>query len=240
VGAAYAGRVVRQRFGEHRTIRRRVAYVVGLLLVIAGGQVGVAGWWYARAWQEGAQFVEAQRLRAALLTFRPSDRAGLAKPAMAVDFAPQRSVRTNPGRCAPLTLLGERPPTDGQSWSGINGSPAQPVRLLTVRFRDAAAARREFAAKQVALLSCGSVRLIFPPFDQPEQRFEVADRLRWPLPTDRLRYALVSANGKRYDFYVRRYANTLTWSYGANESMPKIRQEVVDDLIYRLREMSEQ
>jgi hypothetical protein len=238
-GAAYAGGVIGQRYGAHRTTRRGVAYVVALLLVIAGAQVGVAGWWYASAWQERAQFVDAQRLRAALLTFRPSDRAGLAKPATAADLAPERSVRTDPVRCAPLTLLGERPPTDGQSWSGINGSPAQPVRLLTVRFRDAAAARREFAAKQVALLSCGSVRLMFRPFDQPEQRFQVAGRLRLPLPTDdRLRYALVGANQKRYDFYVRRYANTLTWSYGANESRPKIRQEVVDDLIDRLKKMS--
>src|SRR5215204_1268955 len=102
-GAAYAGGVVRQRYGAHRTTRRGVAYVVGLLLVIAGAQVGVAGWWYARAWQERAQFVEAQRLRAALLTFRPSDRAGFAEPATAADLAPERSVRTNPSRCAPLT-----------------------------------------------------------------------------------------------------------------------------------------
>jgi len=72
VAAAYAGRVVRQRYGVHRTTGRGVAYVVGLLLVIAGAQVGVARWWYARAWQERAQFVEAQRLTAALLTFRPS------------------------------------------------------------------------------------------------------------------------------------------------------------------------
>src|SRR5215207_1273949 len=129
-GAAYAGGVVRQRYGAHRTTRRGVAYVVGLLLVIAGAQVGVAGWWYASAWQERAQFVDAQRLRAALLTFRPPDRAGLAKPATAADLAPEHSVRTNPSRCAPLTLLGERPPTDGQSWSGINGSPAQPVSLV--------------------------------------------------------------------------------------------------------------
>ena len=54
---------------------------------------------------------------------------------------------------------------DGESWTGINGSPAQPVNILTVRFRDTAAARRELAAKQAALLSCTSVRLTFPPFE---------------------------------------------------------------------------
>jgi hypothetical protein len=208
-------------------------------MVLASAQVGV-GWWSARGWHDQAQFVEAQRLSAALLTFRPSDRAGLAKPATAADLAPERSAITDPARCAPLTLLGERPPTDGQSWTGINGTPAQPVNTLTVRFRDAAAARRELAAKQAALLSCGSVRLTFPPFDQPEQRFQVTGRRRLPFPgDDRVGYALVGEK-KRYEFYVRRYANTLTWSYGANESAPRVRQQVVDDLIDRLREMSEE
>jgi hypothetical protein len=89
----------------------------------------------------------------------------LAKPATAADLAPERSVRTNPARCAPLTLLTERTPVNGESWTGINGSAAQPLNILTVRFRDTAAARRELAAKQAALLSCTSVRLTFPPFD---------------------------------------------------------------------------
>lgn len=238
-GAAYAGGVVRQHHDPDRTTRRGVAYVLGLSIVIAGAQVGV-GWWSARAWYDRAQFVEAQRLSAALLTFRPSDRAGLAKPATAADLAPERSVITKPARCAPLTLLSERTPVDGESWTGINGTPAQPVNTLTVRFRNAATARRELAAKQAALLRCVSVRLTFPPFDQPEQRFEVTSRWRLPFPgDDRIGYALVGEK-KRYEFYVRRYANTLTWSYGANESTPRVRQEVVDDLVDRLREMSEQ
>lgn len=147
---------------------------------------------------------------------------------------------TKPARCAPLTLLAERQPTDGQSWTGVNGRPAQPVNTLTVRFRDTAAARRELAAKQAALLSCDSVRLTFPPFDQPEQRFEVTGRRRLPVPMDdRVGYALVGEK-KRYEFYVRRYANTLTWSYGANESAPSVRREVVDDLVDRLKEMAQE
>jgi hypothetical protein len=185
-----------------------------------------AGWWSARAWQDRAQFVEAQRLTAALRTFRPSERAGLAKRATAADLAPERSVRTNPACCAPLTLLTERTPVDGESWTGINGSPAQPVNILTVRFRDTAAARRELAAKQAVLLSCTSVRLTFPPFDQPEQRFEVTGRQRLALPGDgRVGSALVGEE-KRYEFYVCCYANTLTWSYGANESTPRVRRRL--------------
>ena len=226
--------MVRQR----STTRRGVAYVVGLSVVLTGLQAG-AGWWSLGAWHDRTHHVEASRLSVALLTFRPSDRAGLAKPASAADLAPERSVRTNPARCAPLTLLSGHAPTDGQSWTGINGSPPEPVNILTVRLRNAAAARRELAAKQAALLTCSSVRLTFPPFDQPERRFEVAGRLRIPLPgDDRVSYAFVGE--KRYEFYVRRYANTLTWSYGASESAPRTRQEIVDDLIDRLRDMSDE
>ena len=41
-----------------------------------------------------------------------------------------------------------------------------------------------------------------------------------------------------YSFYVRRYANTLTWAYGATESQPAIRREVADDLARRLAELA--
>jgi hypothetical protein len=232
--------VVRQRHGKDLATRRGVAYVVVLSVLLTGAQVGL-GWWSARTWQLGIKPVEAQRLSAALQTFRPSERAGLAKSATTSDLAPERAVRTSPARCTPLTLLSGRMPLDGESWTGINGSPAQPVNILTVRFADAAAARRELAAKQAALLTCSSVRLTFPPFDKPEQRFRVSGRGRLPLPgDDRIRYALTDDKQKRYEFYVRRYANTLTWSYGAGESTPRVRREVVDDLIDRLIQMSEE
>ena len=127
---------------------------------------------------------------------------------------------------------------DGKSWTGINGTPAQPVSTLTVRFGDAAAARREMAAKQAALLRCGSVRLTFTPFDQPEQPFVVKGR-RLPVPgSDHVAYALEGQ--KRYEFYVRRYANTLTWSYGAEESRPSVRRAVVDDLVARLNDLAQE
>jgi hypothetical protein len=229
--------VVSQHHDGRRTSRRGVAYLVGLSILLASAQLG-AGWWSARAWQDRSHVVEAHRLSVALLTFRPSDRAGLAKPVTAADLAPDRSVRTRPERCAPLTLLSERTPVDGQSWTGINGIPAQPVNTLTVRFDDAAAARRELAAKQAALLTCGSIRLTFAPFNQPEQPFVVIGR-RLPVPgSDHIAYTLKGE--KRYEFYVRRYANTLTWSYGANESAPSVRRAVVDDLVARLNDLSQE
>jgi hypothetical protein len=235
--AAYAGGVVSQHHDGRRTSRRGVAYLVGLSILLASAQLG-AGWWSARAWQERNHVVKAQRLSVALLTFRPSDRAGLAKPVTAADLAPERSVITRPRRCAPLTLLSERTPVDGQSWTGINGTPAQPVSTLTVRLSDAAAARRELVAKQAALLRCGSVRLTFAPFDEPEQPFVVTGR-RLPVPgSDHVAYALEGQ--KRYEFYVRRFANTLTWSYGANESAPSVRQAVVDDLVGRLNDLAQE
>jgi hypothetical protein len=207
-------------------------------VLITGIQVGL-GWWSVAAWPLVGDPVQAHRLSAALLTFRPSERAGLAKRATTADLAPEGAVRTKPTRCAPLTMLSGQMPLDGESWTGINGFPAQPVNILTVRLADAAAARRELAAKQAALLSCGSVMLTFPPFDKPEQRFRVSVHRRLPVPgDDQVRYALVGPNQKRYEFYVRRYANTLTWSYGADESTPRVRREVVDDLVDRLTELS--
>jgi hypothetical protein len=234
---AYAGGVVSEAHDDRRTTRRGIAFFAGLSILMAAVQLG-AGSWFVRDWQDRVHVVKAQRLSAALLTFRPSDRAGLAKPVTSADLAPERSVRTRPQHCAPLTLLAERTPVDGQSWTGISGTPAQPVNTLTVRLDDAASARRELAAKQAALLRCRSVRLTFAPFDQPEQPFVISGR-RLPVPgTDHLAYALQGE--KRYVFYVRRYANTLTWSYGANESAPRVRRAVVDDLVARLHDLSDE
>ena len=43
---------------------------------------------------------------------------------------------------------------------------------------------------------------------------------------------------KTYDFYVRRYANTLTWTYGDNASTPAVRRQVADDLVDRLKDIA--
>jgi hypothetical protein len=43
---------------------------------------------------------------------------------------------------------------------------------------------------------------------------------------------------KRYDFYVRRYANTLTWTYADDVSTPQVREEVVRSLVERLEDLA--
>jgi hypothetical protein len=208
-----------------------VLALIVLTLELVGGLA-------VRRWHDRIQFVEELRLAAALQTFRPSERAGLSKPVVAVDLAADRSVRARPARCAPLTLLATRPSIGGGSWTGINGSPAQPVAMLTIRYADASAARADLADKRVALLQCHNVQLTFPPFDKPAQNFTIIER-NWIRSAvgGRVAYAL-AGGGKRYDFYVRQYANTLTWTYGDDVSTPHVRQQVVDDLVGRLKEMA--
>ena len=53
----------------------------------------------------------------------------------------------------------------------------------------------------------------------------------------RVAYAL-TGGGKRYDFYVRQYANTLTWTYGDDASTPQSARQVADDLVGRLKDMA--
>src|SRR4051794_37368263 len=73
--------------------------------------------------EDQVQFVDAPRLAAALQIFRPSEHAGLPTPVDPDALAPDRSVRTEPTSCAPLTLLATRSALDAQSWTGVNGSP---------------------------------------------------------------------------------------------------------------------
>ena len=109
---------------------------------------------------------------------------------------------------------------------------------LTVRYPDAALARRELLDKRIALVRCNTVRLTFPPFNKPAEDFHVIGRQWAAFPAgDRLRYTLIG-HGNRYDFYVRRYANTLTWTYGDDHSEADVRRQVVDDLVNRLRELA--
>lgn len=189
-------------------------------------------------WADQRQLVQAQRLTVALETFRPSSRAGLSKEVAVAELAPDRAVRSDPARCTPLSLLAVKGALGGESWTGVNGSPDQPVTTLTVRYADASSAWRELLSKRVALARCTTVRLTFPPFDKPAEDFAVADR-RWAAfaAGDRLAYALVG-HGTRYDFYVRRHANTLTWTYWDDHSGADVRREVVDDLVARLRQLA--
>ena len=54
---------------------------------------------------------------------------------------------------------------------------------------------------------------------------------------DRVAYSL-TAGDKTYRFYVRRYANTLTWTYADDVSTPAVRREVADDLVDRLKDIA--
>jgi hypothetical protein len=214
-----------------------VAGVLALALLLLALEVTVAVAF--RRYRDHQEMVTAQRLRVALQTFRPSERAGLAKDVRGPDLAAENLVRTEPGRCTPLSLLAVTPPLDGQSWTGIGGSPAQPVTTLTVRYADAATARRAMWDKHLALLRCRTVRLTFPPFDQPAQDFAVAAPARpSTLVGDRISYALIDQD-KRYNFFVSRYGNTLTWTYG-DDSGIAIRRQAVLDLSARLAELSRQ
>ena len=149
-------------------------------------------------------------------------------------------MRTVPRRCRSLTLLAVRTALDGESWTGINGSPAQPVRTLSVRYSDAASARADFRQKRIALLTCRTVVLSFPPYDEPGQPYTVSHRaLALSVFGDRVGYALTGGT-KRYDFYVRRYANTLTWTYGDDSATPAVRRQVADDLVDRLKTIAQE
>lgn len=218
-----------------RTLRIVAVVLAAGLLWLAmaiGGELTVRGWLDRR------HLVEGQRLTVALETFRPSDRAGLSKTVDVTELAPDRSVRSDPAWCAPLSHLAVRGAVGGESWTGVNGTPVQPVTTLTVRYRDAAQARRELLDKRIALVRCSTLRLTFPPFDMPAEAFNVLGRQWAAFPAaDRLRYTLVG-HGNRYDFYVRRYANTLTWTYGDDHSGADVRRQVVDDLISRLKELA--
>ena len=192
----------------------------------------------ARLLIDRSTFVTELRLAAALETFRPSERSGGAEPVDADTLSPARSTRAQPERCRPLALLAVGEVIDGRAWTGINGSPAEPVRTLTVRFADAAAARAELNRKRVALLRCGDIRLSFPPFEEPAQTFTVADRFQTSsLRCDRVGYTLRGSE-ESYTFYVRQYANTLTWTYGEDTGMPEVRQEIADALVSRVRELA--
>lgn len=176
-------------------------------------------------------------LGAAMQTFRPAEHPGLSRPVTRSDLDPALAVQSVPGYCAPLSVLSTGRALDGVSWSGAAGNPLQPVLLLSVRFGDAEQARAEIVRKRIALLRCSQVQLTFPPFREPGRPFEVRVR-SWPPEVwlnDRMSYALVEG-GRRFEFYVRRYDNVVTWSYGDPDGVA-LRRGIVDDLAARLSEL---
>lgn len=213
-----------------------VAALVAGSLVVVGAEVGAA--YAVRSTLDHRAYVTELRLDAALETFRPVERPGLAAPADPATFGPDQNPRTDPAACAPLSVLTTTTPVDGRSWTGASGRPLQPVTLLVVRFADAAAARGELDRKRLALLRCHRVAITFPPYDGPPTTYTVEDRLR---PTTAagpvVRWTLVGGE-RRFDFYVRRYANTLTWTYADDVSTPQVREEVADSLVTRLQDLA--
>ena len=220
---------------RHRTagvVVVTVAAALALLGVEIGAGLGVRDALDRRA------YVTDLRLDAALETFRPVERSGLATPADPLGFGPDRSPRTDPAACAPLTVLASTPPLDGRSWTGVNGRPAQPVNLLVVRYADADGARAELDRKRLAMLRCTRVAITFPPYAGPPTTYTVTGR-HWPTSVTGsvVRWSLVGG-GRRFDFYVRRYANTLTWTYADDVSTPEVREQVADSLVVRLRDLA--
>ncbi len=183
------------------------------------------------------QQVSAERLLVALETFRPSEIAGRAGPVPAADLAPERSVRTEPAECAALSLLSTGEAIDGATWSGVGGQPAQPVTTLTVRYPGPDRARAALTDKQLALWRCRTVRLTFPPFDEPAQDFRVSAGLLAVLPPDQVSYVLESG-ADRYEFYVRRWGNTVTWTYDKDRVRARVGRGVVEDLVRRLESLA--
>ena len=222
--------------GPASVTRRVVVLAVAGWLVFVGVQVGtLVG---VRSALDRSAYVSDLRLDTALETFRPVDHPGLASPLDLATIGADRDPRTDPTACAPLTVLTSSVPLDGRSWTGISGQPAQPVTLLAVRFADASGARAELDRKRVAMLRCSALAITFAPYDGPPTTYGVTGR-HWATSAvgDTLRWSLVSGD-KRYDFYVRRYANTLTWTYADDVSTPTVREEVADGLVARLRDLA--
>jgi hypothetical protein len=213
-----------------------VAALVAGSLVLVGAEVGSA--FALRSALDRRAYVSELRLDAALETFRPVERPGLASPADLRRFGADQNPRTDPSACAPLTVLTATLPLDGRSWTGVNGRPAQPVTLLTVRFADAHTARTELDRKRVALLRCHRVAITFPPYAGPPTTYTVTGR-RWTSSAvgPVVRWSLVGGD-RRFDFYVRRYANTLLWTYADDVSTPAVREEVARSLVERLRDLA--
>ncbi len=219
------------------TRRTRAIVVAALSLGIGLLLLEIASVLLVQRHVDSLEQVSNQRLLAALQTFRPSETAGREREVPLVDLDPARSVRSEPAGCAPLTLLSTGSAIGGASWTGVSGDPRQPVTTLTVRYADADAARAAVREKQLTLLRCRTVRLTFPPYDKGTQTFDVGYGVGALLPPDQVGYRLVSGEDA-YGFYVRRWGNTLTWTYSDDETRTAVSRRVVDDLANRLSAMS--
>lgn len=221
------------------TRRTRPIVVAALAIGLGLLSVEVASVLVVQRHLDRTEQVSEQRLVAALQTFRPSETAGREQPVPLADLDPARSVRSEPTTCAPLSLLNTGSAIGGASWTGVSGTPREPVTILTVRYADAGAARGALWEKHIALLGCRAVGLTFPPYDKGSQTFSVEYGVDAFLHPDQLTYRLASG-ADTYGFYVRRWGNTLTWTYSDDNRRTAISRRVVDDLATQLSAMAKE
>lgn len=223
------------RSRERGLSTRARALVAGAAVLVFTAEVGgLAG---ARALVDRHEQVSDLRLDAAMETFRPAPHPGLSKPLGVDAFTVEQNPRAAPTTCAPLITLATGGALDGRSWTGAGDASLVPVTVLTVRFADAGQARAALERKRWAMLRCTEVAVSLPPFDRPATAYRVTGR-RWTTSAvGRTARWSLDGGGRRFDFYVARYGNTLTWTYDDDVSSPVAREQVVDDLVDRLREL---
>ena len=212
--------------------RRRLSAVIIILVLIRGLELGATLVWVR--WMDREQYISQRRLQAALLTTYHSPDRGLPTTLSFADLG-QHLVFARPSKCQPLTA-----PTSllhitaAGIWSGtVEG---QSVSIVAVSFSSAADARRELLSKRVALARCPMIRVKFAPYDQVAKLHRVSDHspispLRW----NRVRFRISREDS--YEFYVRQFGNTLTWTYGYADKSSTVRAQAVDSFVARLREL---
>src|SRR3954447_20948292 len=115
--------------GTSSTTSHLVAWAVVLSLCL--GSLQLAAFVTISRVRGDARFVEAPQLAAALQIFRPSEHPGSSTVVEPADLAPDRSARTQPTRCTPLTLLATRSVLDARAWTGVSGSALPTGPLLS-------------------------------------------------------------------------------------------------------------
>ncbi len=207
---------------------------MGLVLVFVL-ELGAVSFWVR--WTDQKQYVSQHKLEVALLTFYHSPHKGQAD-ALSIESLIDTTLIAHPATCVPLAvaLTSVSHVNDTYAWSGTAGQPPQWANFLTIRFSSAVDARHALLSKRVALAQCRQIRASFPPFDQQSALYRVSDRSPIsPLRLDRVRYTLSGENG--YEFYMRQFANTLTWTYGSDDNSSTVRAQAVDSLVARLQEL---
>ena len=218
-----------------RSTRRRLSTLIMGLVLIFVLELGAVSFWVR--WTDEKQYVSSHKLNVALLTFYQSPHTGQAD-SLSIDALTENTLIAQPAKCVPLAvaLTSVSHVTETLAWSGTAGHPPQWTNFVTVRFSSAVDARHALLSKRVALVRCHQMRASFPPFDQISALYRVSDRSPIsPLRLDRVRYILSGADN--YEFYMRQFANTLTWTYGRDDNSSPVRAQAVDSLVARLQEL---